>query len=55
MASGGRLIAGPFDIQVGRAAVVEDPWGNRLVLLDMSKGRLVTDAEGDIIGNEPLG
>ncbi len=51
--AGGRLVAGPFDIQIGRAAVVEDPWGNRLVLLDMSKGRLVTDADGNITGNEP--
>ena len=51
--AGGRLVAGPFDVQVGRAAVVEDPWGNRLVLLDMSKGRLVTDAEGNTTGNEP--
>ena len=51
--AGGTLIAGPFDIQIGRAAVVQDPWGNRLVLLDMTKGRLVTDAEGTITGNEP--
>jgi predicted enzyme related to lactoylglutathione lyase len=51
--SGGRLIAGPFDIQIGRCAVVEDPFGNVLVILDMSKGRLATDAEGRIIGNEP--
>ena len=51
--AGGRLVAGPFDIQIGRAAVVEDPWGNRLVLLDMTKGRLVTDADGNITGNEP--
>ena len=51
--AGGSLVAGPFDIQIGRAAVVEDPWGNRLVLLDMSKGRLVTDAEGNVTGNEP--
>ncbi len=51
--AGGSLVAGPFDIQIGRAAVVEDPWGNRLVLLDMTKGRMVTDADGNITGNEP--
>lgn len=51
--AGGRLLAGPFDIQIGRAAVVQDPWGNQLVLLDMSKGRLVTDDDGNIVGNEP--
>ena len=43
--AGGRLVAGPFDIPIGRCAVVEDPWGNRLVLLDLSKGRLVVDAD----------
>jgi predicted enzyme related to lactoylglutathione lyase len=50
--AGGRLLAGPFDIKVGRCAVVADPWGSVLVLLDMSKGRLVTDGAGNVIGNE---
>ena len=50
---GGSLVAGPFDIQIGRCAVVADPWGNVLVLLDLSKGRLVTDADGNVMGNEP--
>ncbi len=36
--AGGRLVEPPFDIEIGRCAVVEDPWGNRLVLLDMTKG-----------------
>ena len=49
--AGGSVLAEPFDIQIGRCAVVQDPWGNRLVLLDMSKGPLVTDAGGDVIGN----
>ena len=49
--AGGRVVVPPFDIQIGKAAVVEDPWGNRYVLLDMSKGRLVTDEEGGILGN----
>ena len=49
--AGGRVVEQPFDIQVGRCVVVEDPWSNRLVLLDMTKGRLVTDAGGNIIGN----
>jgi predicted enzyme related to lactoylglutathione lyase len=53
VAAGGELVAGPFDTQIGRCAVVRDPWRNHLVLLDMSKGRLVTDAEGNVIGNEP--
>lgn len=32
------LVAAPFDIPVGRAAVVRDPFGNNLVLVDLSKG-----------------
>ena len=50
---GGKVIAGPFDIRIGRCVVVQDPWGNPLVLLDTSKGLLVTDEEGNILGNEP--
>lgn len=49
--AGGNIVAQPFDIQVGRCVVVQDPWGNRLVLLDTSKGLLVTDARGNVIGN----
>ena len=52
-AAGGKVIASPFDIRIGRCAVVEDPWGNQLVLLDMSKGLLMTDFEGNVIGNAP--
>ena len=49
--AGGRVIVPPFDIQIGRCVVVEDPWRNPLVLLDTSKGLLKTDAEGNVIGN----
>jgi predicted enzyme related to lactoylglutathione lyase len=49
--TGGKVIVPPFDIQIGRCAVVEDPWGNPLVLLDISKGLLATDSKGNIIGN----
>lgn len=52
-AAGGKVLAGPFDIQIGRSVVVQDPWGNELVLLDMSKGALLTDADGNVIGNKP--
>jgi predicted enzyme related to lactoylglutathione lyase len=54
-ARGGKVIAAPFDIRIGRCVVVQDPWGNPLVLLDISKGLLVTDEDGNIIGNEPQG
>ena len=48
--SGGIVIVPPFDIQIGRCVVVEDPWENPLVLLDTSKGLLKTDADGKVIG-----
>jgi predicted enzyme related to lactoylglutathione lyase len=47
--AGGQVVVPAFDIPIGRAVVVEDPWGNRMVLLDMSKGPLVTDARGNVI------
>lgn len=50
VAAGGRVVVAPFDIQIGRCAVVADPWGNQLVLLDMSKGALMTDEQGNVIG-----
>jgi hypothetical protein len=34
--------------------VVSDPWGTALVLLDASKGLLVTDADKRVIGNQPV-
>jgi hypothetical protein len=47
--SGGRIAVQPFDIPIGRCAVVEDPWGNRLVVLDTRKGVLVTDPTGRVL------
>jgi predicted enzyme related to lactoylglutathione lyase len=38
--AGGRVVHGPFEIEVGRCVVVEDPWRNQLVLLDLSRGPL---------------
>jgi predicted enzyme related to lactoylglutathione lyase len=52
-AVGGRTVTAPFDIPVGRCAVVEDPFGNILVLLDLSKGLYVTDDQGSVTGVEP--
>jgi predicted enzyme related to lactoylglutathione lyase len=48
--AGGTIIAAPSDVPVGRVAVVQDPWGNRLVLLDLSKGTFDTDAGGNVTG-----
>ena len=49
-ANGGHVIAEPFDIPVGRIGVVLDPFGNALVLLDLSKGTYTTDGTGEVTG-----
>jgi predicted enzyme related to lactoylglutathione lyase len=50
--AGGAVVVPPFDIQIGRCVVVQDPWGTQLILLDTSKGLLMTDADGNIVGNQ---
>ena len=52
-AAGGRVVTEPFDIPVGRVAVVADPFGNTLVLLDLSKGHYATDGTGNVTGVDP--
>jgi predicted enzyme related to lactoylglutathione lyase len=49
-ANGGRVLAGPMDIPIGRLAIVEDPFGNRLVLLDSTKGTYDTNRSGAVTG-----
>jgi hypothetical protein len=44
------VVAEPFDIPAGRVAIVADPSGNTLVLVDLSKGRYVTDDSGNVAG-----
>ena len=51
VAAGGAIVVPPFDIQIGRCVVVQDPWGTQLILLDASKGLLETDADGNVLGN----
>jgi predicted enzyme related to lactoylglutathione lyase len=43
---GAELVVAPFDIPVGRAGVVRDPFGNTLVLVDLSRGTYTTDPDG---------
>jgi len=50
VAAGGSIVAGPFDIKIGKCVVVADPWGNKLVLLDSTKGLLKTDKDGFVVG-----
>ena len=40
VAAGGRVVVHPFPIEIGPCAVVADPHGNELELLDMSQGPL---------------
>ncbi len=49
VAAGGRVLTGPFEIQIGLCAVVSDPWGNELVILDTSKGLLQVDEEKRVV------
>ena len=37
---GCRTLVDPFDIAIGKCAVIEDPFGTRLSILDMTKGPL---------------
>ncbi len=53
-AAGGEIVYGPFEIKIGKCAVVQDPWGNQYVILDTTKGTFITDEEGNILGqNRP--
>ena len=49
-AAGGAVLVRPVEIPVGRLAVMADPFGNRLVLLDLSSGRYTTDDTGRVTG-----
>ena len=52
-AAGGRVLTEPFDIPVGHLTVVADPFGNALVLLDLSKGHYATNDTGNGTGVNP--
>ncbi len=52
-AAGGTLVVEPFDIPVGRVARVADPFGNVVTLVDLTAGRYVTDARGEVVGVDP--
>lgn len=50
VAAGGCVLQPPFDIPIGKCAVVQDKWENAYVILDMTKGRYVTDDAGAVVG-----
>jgi predicted enzyme related to lactoylglutathione lyase len=37
---GCKVLVEPFDIRMGKCAVIQDPFGTRLCILDMSKGAI---------------
>ena len=47
---GGTVLSGAEDIPVGRVVKVADPFGNPLVLLDLSKGTFQTGPDGTVTG-----
>jgi predicted enzyme related to lactoylglutathione lyase len=53
VAAGGRVLSEPIPIPVGRLAVVNDPFGNTLILLDLSAGTYTTDDTGRVTGVTP--
>jgi lactoylglutathione lyase len=38
VAQGCRVVVAPFDITIGKCAVISDPFGTELCILDMTKG-----------------
>jgi len=47
--AGGTVLQEPFDIQIGKCAIISDPWNNPIVILDQSKGLLKTDGDCRVI------
>jgi predicted enzyme related to lactoylglutathione lyase len=54
IAAGGAVVVEPHAIAVGRLAVVVDPFGNSLVLIDLSAGRYTVDETGRVMGVEAI-
>ncbi|HKR82081.1 MAG TPA: SET domain-containing protein-lysine N-methyltransferase [Candidatus Saccharimonadales bacterium] len=48
--AGGKAVEPVEDIAVGKLAVVTDAFGNRLTLVDFSKGFYTTDSSGNVTG-----
>jgi predicted enzyme related to lactoylglutathione lyase len=50
ISAGGKVVDPPEDIPVGKVVVVEDAFGNRLTLVDFSKGFYTMDESGNVTG-----
>ncbi len=46
---GAKVLFEPFEIGIGKCSVIEDPWNNRFVILDRSKGLLKVDQEKNVV------
>lgn len=49
-AAGGEVKDGPFSIDIGKCAVVSDPWGNEYCILDTTNGTYDTNDDGTVSG-----
>jgi predicted enzyme related to lactoylglutathione lyase len=52
---GSELMVAPFDIRIGKCAVIKDPFGTRLCILDMTKGCRPSNLAGESIDKEKRG
>jgi predicted enzyme related to lactoylglutathione lyase len=50
VSAGGKVVSPLEDIDVGKLAIVEDAFGNRLTLVDFSKGFYTMDQSGNVTG-----
>ncbi len=48
--AGGKVEEGPFNIDIGKCAVVSDLWGNKYCLLDTTNGTYDTNDDGVVCG-----
>ena len=45
---GCHLLVAPFDIRIGKCAVIKDPFGTRLCILDITKGNRPSNLAGEL-------
>jgi lactoylglutathione lyase len=48
--SGGKIIIEPFDIEIGKCEIIEDPFGNQMTILDSTKGLFMTNQNDEVVG-----
>ncbi|WP_371803877.1 VOC family protein [Candidatus Lokiarchaeum ossiferum] len=46
---GGTILSGPFDIDIGKCAVLQDPWHHQYVVLDSQKGLYQVNDNKEVI------